>query len=233
MLISWIRKTTLLDYPWKVSTIVFTLWCDFRCHFCHNYEFVLPDKVQNFMNDLIPETAFFNFLETRKWFLDWVVISGWEPTLQKDLKDFIKRIKEMWFLIKLDTNWRDPDLILWLIKDGLIDYVAMDYKFPFERYSDIVWIDKDFSQYKKTAKILIDADCDYEFRTTVIRWYHNEEIIREMWEVISWAKRWYLQNYEDKNILNSAFDWRPFAPEELLRLTLAWKQYVSECNYRK
>ena len=233
MLISWIKKTTLLDYPWKVSTIIFTLWCNFRCHYCHNYEFVLPENVQHFMKDLIPEMAFFNFLKTRVWLLDWVVISWWEPTLQKDLYEFIKKIKELWFLVKLDTNWRDSLLLNKLIDEKLIDYVAMDIKYPFWRYKEMTWVDEPVDEYIKSKDILLSWVVDYELRTTIAKWYFDEEIISEIWKDIMWAKRWYLQNFEEKNILNAWFDGKAFESYELEELRKAWERFVEFCDIRK
>ncbi|EKE28365.1 MAG: hypothetical protein ACD_3C00068G0001 [uncultured bacterium (gcode 4)] len=233
MLLSWIKKTTLLDYPGKVSTIVFTLGCNMRCQYCHNYEFVLPEKVKDFMKDLISDVAFFNFLKTRVGFLDWVVISGWEPTIQKDLYSFIKKIKELWYLVKLDTNWRDPDILQKLIDDRMIDYIAMDIKNPFNRYKIITWVEEDMSAYRKSASMIMSSGVDYEFRTTVAKWYHSDEIIKEIWEDIRWAKKWFLQNYEEKNILNSSFDGKPFISEELLKLKLIWSLYTDKCEIRK
>lgn len=233
MLISWIKKTTLLDYPGKVGTIVFTLGCNFRCHYCHNYEFVLPENVKEFMNDLIPEIAFFNFLKSRVGFLDWVVITGWEPTIQKDLYEFIVKIKEMWFLVKLDTNGRDPKLLKRLINNNLIDYVAMDIKNPWIKYKEISWVETSIEPYIKSAKILLEWDIEYEFRTTVVKWYHSKEVIEEIGEDIKWAKKWYLQNYEEKNILNIWFDGKTFSPEELWELQKVWIKYVELCEIRK
>ena len=95
MLISWIQKTTLLDYPGKVSTIIFTPWCDLRCKYCHNSQFVLPELLKSFKT-YIPEEVFLNFLNTKIWILDWVVICWGEPTLQKDLVEFCEKIKKLW-----------------------------------------------------------------------------------------------------------------------------------------
>jgi len=233
MLISWVQKTTLLDYPWKIWTIIFTLWCNLRCHYCHNYEFVLPESVQNFMNDLIPEQAFFNFLKTRIGFIDGVIISGWEPTLQKDLYEFIVKVKEMWFLVKLDTNGRDPVLLERLISKKLVDYVAMDIKNPFTTYSKITWIEDDVTNYIKSSRILIDWTLNYELRTTVVKWYHDEEIIAQIWEDIKWAKKWFLQNFEDKNILKTWFDGKTFTVAELEKLKEVGEKYVEKCEIRK
>lgn len=233
MLISWIKKTTLLDFPGKVATIVFTLGCNFRCHYCHNYEFVLPEKVADFMNDLIPEVAFFNFLKTRVWFLDWVVITGWEPTIQKDLYEFIVKIKELWFLVKLDTNWQNPELLERLIAENLLDYVAMDIKYPFLKYKKIIWVDEDIAKFIKSKDILLNWNLDYEFRTTISKWYFDEQIIKEIWEDIVGAKRWYLQNLEEKNLLNAGFDGKSFTPDELNELQVVWAGYVDVCEVRK
>lgn len=233
MLISWIKKTTLLDYPWKIATIIFTLGCNLRCHYCHNYEFVLPENVQEFMHDLIPEKAFFNFLKSRVGFLEWVVISGWEPTIQKDLYDFIKKIKEMWYFVKLDTNGRDPELLQKLINEKLVDYVAMDIKNPFANYPKITWVNDNIKNYIESSKILLEWKIDYEFRTTVVKWYHDEKIIRKIWEDIKWTKKWFLQNYEDKNILNIWFDGKPFTILELVKLKEVWEKYSKKCEIRK
>lgn len=233
MLISWIKKTTLLDYPWKVATIIFTLGCNLRCHFCHNYEFVLPENVHEFMQDLIPEKAFFNFLKTRVGFIDWVVISGWEPTIQRDLYEFIIKIKELWFLVKLDTNGRDRELLEKLINEKLVDYIAMDIKNPFSKYSKITWVNEESDKYKESANIIMNSWVDYEFRTTVVKWYHDEEIIKEIWEQIKWAQKRFLQNFEDKNILKVWFDGKTFTQEELVMLQKIWKNYVNICEIRK
>jgi pyruvate formate lyase activating enzyme len=168
MQISWIKKTTLLDYPGKVATLIFTLWCNFRCKYCHNSEFVLPEEVKKRIPFLIKEEAFFNFLEKRKDFLDWVVICGWEPTIQADLKDFCIKIKEKtWLLIKLDTNWTNPKILKELINEKLIDYLAMDIKDDLKS-SDLIWVKKN-DKIKESVEILKKGRVDYEFRTTFIK----------------------------------------------------------------
>lgn len=232
MQISWIQKTTLLDYPDKVATIIFTLWCNFRCHYCHNFEFVLPEKAKKFLNDLITEEAFFNFLEQRKEFLDGVVISGGEPTLQKDLYEFVKKIKEMWFLVKLDTNGRDPRLLRKMIDEKLIDYVAMDIKNPIEKYHKIVNSEFNKNDILESISILLEEKIDYEFRSTVVKWVHGSEEIEDMAKMIEWASKYFLQNYEDKNILNIFFKWERFNPEELRLHKKVAEKYVKKCNIR-
>jgi len=234
MQISWIKKSTLLDFPGKVATIIFTPGCNFRCRFCHNGDFVLPEKLKKnkVFDDLISEKAFFNFLEGRKWLLDGVVICWWEPTLQRDLYSFAEKIKNMWFLVKLDTNWRDPDLVARMINDKILDYVAMDMKMPFSKFNELIWIDEKADNYIKTANLLLDSDIDYEFRTTVIKNYHDEKIIEEIAKDIEGAKNYYLQNFVAGNTLDSSFDWATFSKEDLKAMMKIAKPYVQKIGIR-
>ena len=152
MQISGVQKTTTIDYPGKIACVVFTLWCNFRCPFCHNPESVLPEQIAEIKDDLISEDAFFNFLESRKWKLDGVSICGGEPTIQPDLYDFAKKIKDMWFLVKLDTNGRDVKIVEKMINDGILDYVAIDLKHSIEKYSVATWTNETqdfFDNYEK------------------------------------------------------------------------------------
>ena len=232
MQISWIQKTTLLDYPWKVATIIFTLGCNFRCHYCHNFQFVLPEHTKVVVNDLITTDAFFNFLKTREWFIDWVVISGWEPTLQLDLYEFAKKIKDMWLLVKIDTNWRNPKLIKKMIDDWVIDYVAMDIKNPIEKYNEIVNVDFSENDILETIKILLEWRIDYEFRSTIAKWVHTEKDIEEMAKLVSWAKRYFIQNYRPEIKLNENFTAESFISSELLSMKKIAEKYVERCDVR-
>jgi len=128
MLLGGLQKTTLIDYMGKIAATVFLVGCNFRCPWCYSSELVLPEKIKN--QPEISEKDFFEFLESRKGLLEGVVVCGGEPTINKDLPDFIKKIKKMGFLIKLDTNGSNPQMIKKLIDDELIDYVAMDIKAP-------------------------------------------------------------------------------------------------------
>ncbi len=138
MNLSGIKKSTLLDYPGKIATLIFTPGCNFRCGFCHNPEFVLPDRVEKLRKDFISEEIFFRFLKTRIGFLDGVVICGGEPTIHSDLMGFCKKIKDLGFLVKLDTNGSRPEVIRDLLDANLIDYIAMDVKHTWEQYADLV-----------------------------------------------------------------------------------------------
>ena len=235
MLISAVTQSSLVDYPGKVACIVFTVWCNFRCWFCHNPECVIPEKIKQIKNDLIPENIFFNFLKSRIWFLDWVSICGGEPTLHSDLYDFVKKIKNLWFLVKLDTNWSNANIIEKLMGDNLVDYVAVDLKNPLDDYSNLVWIQikKDFLEsYEKILKLLLNSNIDYEYRSTLIKWFHNEEKIEKMSKYISWAKNYYLQNYKSWNTLKSDFDGRSFINQELIDFQKIASKYVKYCFLR-
>ena len=190
MKISWVQKSTTIDYPWKLACIVFTLWCNFRCPFCHNPETVLPEQMQLISNDLIPEEAIFNFLQARVWKLDWVSICGWEPTLQPDLYDFAKKVKEMWFVVKVDTNGRDVAIIKKMVKDWILDYVAVDLKHTKPQYDMAVWIQPSsefFQSYEELKDFLLSEVVDYEYRTTIVKWMHTIQDVEAMAEYIKWA----------------------------------------------
>ena len=214
MKISWLTKFSLIDYPWKVSCVIFTPWCNMRCKFCHNPEFVLPEEILK-NNFYINKEDFLEFLDTRHWLIDWVSICGWEPTLQKWLKSFCKKIKDKWFLVKLDTNWRDPNLIKELIEDKLVDYIAMDIKTSLKKYEIITWVSEDYKNYLKSIDIIKKSDIEHEFRTTVIKWFHKLKDIKDIWKLLAWAKNYYFQNYKPWKILDKDFIWNSFKLEEL------------------
>jgi pyruvate formate lyase activating enzyme len=226
MLISWINKFSLIDFPWQISCIVFTPWCNFRCWFCHNSEFVLPEKLKEVNKNLIPEIAVFNFLWKRKWLLSWVSICGWEPTIHKDLPDFCKKVKNMWFLVKLDTNWQSPEMIKYLLENKLVDYIAMDIKNEVWKFSEVAWVKLNEKPYLESIKLILNSNIDYEFRTTVIKWVHNTNIIENITKYISWAKAYYLQNYKSWSTLDSNFVWESFMESELIDFMNIWKKYI-------
>ena len=139
MLISWINRFSLIEFPWEICSVIFTLWCNFRCDYCHNSEFVLPEKIAKLKTNIIPQKAIFNFLESRKWQLSWVSICWWEPTMQKDLFEFCKKVKSMWFLVKLDTNGRDPDILQKLLAEKMVDYKTRNLKIFWSCLSRAWW----------------------------------------------------------------------------------------------
>lgn len=196
MKITGLMKTTLLDFPGKVACTVFTYGCNFRCEFCHNARLVTEINPDN-----ITEEEFFSFLSKRQGVLDGVCISGGEPTLQKDLPGFIRRIKEMGFAVKLDTNGYEPEILQSLIDEGLLDYVAMDIKSSPAGYSKICGVDINMEKIKKSVSILKEGKVDYEFRTTCVREHHTQEDFEAIAQWLQGNSKYYLQHFEDSGNL--------------------------------
>lgn len=203
MLFGGIQKTTLVDYPGKIACVLFTLGCDFKCSWCHNPELSNPELVS--LQPTIDEKEVFDFLESRKNLLQGVCITGGEPTVQPDLKDFIKRVKEMGFFVKLDSNGYNPDVLEDLIDDKLIDYVAMDIKSGPGRYDKTIGRTIDLETIKKSIG-LVKSLADYEFRTTVVPGMVLEEDILEIAEILTPARRYYLQPYQSEKVEGFIYD---------------------------
>ncbi|MBI4250419.1 anaerobic ribonucleoside-triphosphate reductase activating protein [Candidatus Uhrbacteria bacterium] len=234
MLISGIEKFTLLDYPGKTACIVFTPGCNFRCPYCHNSEFVLPDKIARLRNSFIQEDIFFNFLKQRIGLLEGVVISGGEPTLMGDLKEFIIKVKNLGFCVKLDTNGSNPNAVSALIQDKLIDCIAMDIKAPLERYNQIAGREIDISKITESIALILESPIEYEFRSTVAQGLHDESDILKMAELIPGAKNYYLQNFRSsETLLDLSLKGRQgFSQEFLEQATQKCLKYVQKCYIR-
>jgi len=195
-----LQKLTLIDYPGKIACTVFCLGCNFRCPWCYSSELVLPEKIKKQPN--ISEKDFFRFLKSKKGLLEAVVICGGEPCLQKDLPSFAKNIKKMGFLVKLDTNGFNPQMLEDLVAKKLVDYVAMDIKAPKEKYQDAVGTAVNLKNIEKSIKFLIAGCLDYEFRTTLVPEFLNKNDISEIAKWISGAKKYFLQNFRPEKTLN-------------------------------
>jgi pyruvate formate lyase activating enzyme len=193
----------------------------------------LPEEIKKILPNLIKEEAFFNFLKKRKWTLTGVSICGWEPTLQKDLKEFCKKVKDLWFNIKLDTNWRNPKIIKELIDEKLVDYVAMDIKQEIWKWNDIIWVKIAEALYLKTIELLLNSDVNYEFRTTIIKWVHTIENIENMAKYISGAKNYFLQNYRNNKTLDPLFTWEKFDSKELGQFKEICEKYIKNVGIRE
>lgn len=198
MNIGGIQKTSLLDYPDKISTIVFTKGCNFNCDYCHNPELFSTTESQTFK-----ESDFLEFLKTRIGKLDAVVITGGEPTLQPDLLEFIKKIKSFNFLIKLDTNGSNPKMLKKCLP--YVDYVAIDIKAPLEKYQQITNSKINTKNILKSIELIIQSSVDYEFRTTVVKSQLTQEDLLKIGELIKGAKKYYLQKFIPSKTLNPKF----------------------------
>lgn len=198
MVLKGLQKLTLLDFPGKMAATVFTGGCNLRCPFCHNASLVIPEK----FGATIPEEEFFAFLDKRRGILEGVCVSGGEPTLYKDLPDFLKRIKEKGFLVKLDTNGTDPEMLKSLIDEGLLDYVAMDIKSSKEGYGSAVGIDNyNTSKIEESVEILKKCKVDFEFRTTVVRELHSKEDFEAIGKWLRGDSKIFLQTFLDSGDL--------------------------------
>lgn len=186
-----LSKTSLVDYPGRVSAVVFTGGCNLRCGYCHN-----PDLAFNSDTlEKIDEKEVFSFLERRRGLLDGVTISGGEPALDRDLLKFISRIKNLGFLVKLDTNGFYPAVIEQSLSENLVDYIAMDLKTSPAKYSSLTGIDADFSRIVKTLDVIRSSGIDYEIRTTCVPEFVTVENIRLIGESVGHVKNWYLQQF--------------------------------------
>ena len=198
MIISGFQKLTALDYPEKIACTVFTPGCPFRCPFCHNAALVTERP------EIIDEEEIFSYLRKRRGILDGVAITGGEPLMQPGLPDFLRKIKDMGYLVKLDTNGFYPEALKMCLEEGLVDYVAMDIKNSPEKYAQSCGLERvDMEKIRSSISLIMSKAPDYEFRTTVVKELHSAEDFPLMGELIKGAKRWYLQLFVDSGGLIS------------------------------
>ena len=199
MIIKGLQKLTLLDFPEKMACTLFTFGCNFRCPFCHNASLVLADRADDLV---MPEEEFFTFLTRRRGMLEGVCITGGEPTLQPDLADFITRIKDMGYAVKLDTNGYRPAVLRRLVEANLLDYVAMDIKNSLPRYGETVGISHfDTTPIEESMDYLMEGHVPFEFRTTLVREFHTLEDIRAMGKRLAGPEAFFLQTFKDSGDL--------------------------------
>ncbi|MBQ8140770.1 MAG: anaerobic ribonucleoside-triphosphate reductase activating protein [Clostridia bacterium] len=227
MFIKGLQKTTLLDFPGKVACTVFTGGCNFRCPFCHNASLVIsPDR-----DEQISEDEFFSFLEKRRSILDGVCVTGGEPLLQKDIESFMKRIKDMGYLVKLDTNGSFPERLKSILDQGLADYVAMDIKSSEEKYPLLCGIDVDTKKISESISLLIKGRIPYEFRTTIVRELHSLKDIEDAAKWIEGASRYFLQSFKDSgDVISSGLS--AYSPEELRKILDAVRKAIPSAELR-
>lgn len=228
MNIQGLQKLTLLDYPGKMACIVFTGGCNLRCPFCHNASIVLnPSAEGEFSVDEITD-----FLKKRQGVLEGVVITGGEPLMQKDIAEFIEKVRSLGYSVKLDTNGTYPDKLKELIDKGLVDYVAMDIKAAPAGYPPAVGIGGyDISKIAKSVKLLLEGRVDYEFRTTVVREFHSVFSMKELGEFIKGAKKHFLQGFKDSGEL-IGFGLSAVPKNEMEEMRKILLNYVENCELR-
>jgi pyruvate formate lyase activating enzyme len=218
MKFSGIQKTSLIDFPDRIATVLFTPGCNLRCPFCHNWRIVLDPKPP-FLN----EETVIRILEKRKKYVDAVVITGGEPAIHKEIPEFLKKLKEKGFAVKLDTNGFFPQVLKECL--SFVDYVALDVKTSLEKYGRLGA--KDTTGFLRAVEILKNGKVDYEFRATVVPGFVDEEDIEKMGDIVKGGKRFAFQQFISGDTLDKTFDnVKPYAAEVISKFADVMKQYV-------
>ena len=236
MLIKGLQKLTLLDYPGKIACTLFLGGCNFRCPYCHNGSLVLPE----IMGESIPVEDFLAFLDARRGRLHGVCVSGGEPTLHSDLPELLAEIKARGFEVKLDTNGTNPEMLLSLINDGLVDYVAMDIKNSPEKYLQTVGVNAECRMQnaefllrgvKESASLLMQERVNFEFRTTLMKELHSAEDMHAVGQWLAGDEKLFLQTYRDEgDLIVGGFT--SFTREETEALLGILKEYIPNAEIR-
>ncbi len=222
------QKMTMLDFPGYVACTVFTPGCNFRCPFCHNS--LLVTRMND--NEIYTEADILSYLKKRQGVIDGICISGGEPLMHDDIFDFVRKVKDLGFLVKIDTNGSYPDKLRKLIESGNIDYVAMDIKNSPDRYAETVAIPGfDFEPVRKSVKLLLEGKINYEFRTTVVKEFHTPQDMVFIGELIKGADRYFLQHFiESEGNIQQGLT--PLCKEEMENLRQIAAEYVKNAELR-
>lgn len=230
MTLGGLQKLSLIDYPGKIAATVFTVGCNFWCPFCHNPELVDGEKIKN--QPLLCEKDFFEFLRGRQGLLEGVCVTGGEPTIHADLPEFIKKIKDLGFAVKLDTNGANPTMLEKLLADNLIDYVAMDIKAPLEKYKRVVGERARLEDIQRSTELTRQAP-DYEFRSTILPKLHSKKDIQSIGRWLDGAKQYFLQSFRPGKTLDAAYAGeKSFTDEQLAEFCRILRMFVDECGVR-
>ncbi len=228
MKICGLQKLTALDFPGRIACTVFTPGCNFRCPFCHNAALVIADAEPECMD----EAEVFAYLEKRRGMLDGLAVTGGETLLQPKLADFLRQVKELGYLVKLDTNGSFPERLRPLLEEGLVDYVAMDIKNSPAKYAATCGVESlELSKIEESIRLIMDSAADYEFRTTAVAELHEDADFEAMGEMIRGAKRWYIQAFVDSGgLIGSGLS----APEkaDLERWAAIAREFVENVEIR-
>ncbi|NMA67104.1 MAG: anaerobic ribonucleoside-triphosphate reductase activating protein [Clostridiaceae bacterium] len=227
MLIAGFQKSSLLDYPKKISAVIFTQGCNMDCSYCHNRRIIEPGYKDSCLSDV----EILTFLMKRKKLLDGVVVTGGEPTLQKDLLSFISKVKNMGYSIKLDTNGTNPDVLNELINNELIDYVAMDIKAPLSNYDKICCTKVDTEKIKKSIELLLKGNIEYEFRTTYVPGLKEDDLI-SICKSIEGAQQYVVQQYKEVNSFEGSYTGLIEKRNIIKEVVFEIKRYVCLLKFR-
>lgn len=222
LLIGGFHKLSLIDYPGKVAAVVFTQGCNFRCPYCHNRELVIPQEFKT----PIPEEEIFQFLKKRQDKLQGVVITGGEPTIQPDLIPFLRKIKQLNFAVKLDTNASCPDVIASLIQERLVDFFALDIKAPLGRYASLAGVEVNSEDLRRSIEIILRSGVEHMFRTTLVKPLFCPEDLEAIAKDISGARRFILQEFAARpTVLDpTLLDQGHYTETEFARMKEKWER---------
>ncbi|MBU1163382.1 MAG: anaerobic ribonucleoside-triphosphate reductase activating protein [Proteobacteria bacterium] len=232
MIIGGLHKSSLIDYPGKISCVIFLSGCNFDCPYCHNPELA---KGRSLGSGFLSEDLIFDFLETHKGFLDGVVISGGEPTLQKGLISFCKKIRLMGYPVKLDTNGSRPEVISKLIDEGLVNYIAMDIKTDPSHYTSLIKDDCSTDDIFSSVRIIKESNIDYEFRTTCVKSLVNESIFNNISYWLEGSRLYALQQFSKTDVLHPELfrdNSDIYQDYEMMDLKSVANQWVNKCIVR-
>jgi pyruvate formate lyase activating enzyme len=223
------QKISMIDYPGKMCSVVFLADCNFRCPFCQNPDLIL--NVENLPD--IDQGDIFEYLETRRIWIDGVCITGGEPTLHEGLPGFCRKLKNNGFLVKVDTNGTNPEMLEKLVKKKLVDYIAMDIKGPPERYAEISGVPVDIEKIKKSVEIIRNSGIDYEFRTTVLPRLIKERDLESIGEWLNGSKRYALQQFRSMVTLDKSYEKETsYSEERMKRFEEILKPYFETVEVR-
>ena len=230
MKVTGIQKLTLLDYPGVVACTVFTAGCNIRCPFCHNAMLVLPEQIDD---ECLTDDEVFGFLKKRRGVLDGVAVTGGEPLLHADMPEFLARVKELGYQIRLGTNGSNPELLSEIVKNKLVDRVAMDIKNAPEEYARTIGLKSfDIAPVERSKEMLLRGDIDYEFRTTVVKGIHTKESLIGAAKWIKGAREYYLQQFKDSGNLILPDGLSAYDEKQMHALADAVRDYVPTVEVR-
>lgn len=228
MIIHGIQKLTLVDFPGHPASILFSGNCNFRCPFCQNAPLVLASSDE----PMLDNDEIFSFLNKRKKMLEGIVVTGGEPTINKDLIPFLSSLKDLGYLVKLDTNGYMPDVLRKAVESGSVDYVAMDIKTSLDEYPRLCGVeDIDVSRIKESIDFLMTGAVDYEFRTTVVEPLHHKENFEKIGEMTKNCRRYFLQSFVDSGNIIGKNCFSP-SPEQLQNYLEILSSYIKNVSIR-